>query len=108
MDFFFVDDLPPYDPQTLVPKKMTLSDIPPILKTAREILADIDFSHDTLDAALREGATSLGVKAGQMFQPIRVAVCGKMVAPPLFDTLEILGKERVLARLDAALEMLAI
>ncbi len=48
----------------------------------------------------------LGLKPGQMFQPIRVAVCGKMVAPPLFETLEILGKATVLKRLEQALERL--
>jgi glutamyl/glutaminyl-tRNA synthetase len=38
-----------------------------------------------------------------MFQPIRVAVCGKKNAPPLFETLEVLGKEKVLARVGQAL-----
>jgi glutamyl-tRNA synthetase len=42
------------------------------------------------------------VKAGQMFQPIRVAVCGRKNAPPLFDTLEVLGQDVVLKRLDNA------
>jgi glutamyl-tRNA synthetase len=41
-----------------------------------------------------------------MFQPIRVAVCGKIVAPPLFETLVILGRETVLKRIDGALERL--
>jgi glutamyl-tRNA synthetase len=41
-----------------------------------------------------------------MLQPIRVAVCGKLVAPPLFETLAILGRERVLKRVDRALERL--
>ncbi len=103
VDFFFVDELPEYDLNTLVPKKMALADIPNILTTAREILSEVELNHDALDAALREGAKAVGVKAGQMFQPIRVAVCGKMVAPPLFDTLEIMGKATVLKRIDEAL-----
>jgi glutamyl-tRNA synthetase len=48
----------------------------------------------------------MGVKTGQLFSPIRAAVCGRSVAPPLFGTLEILGRERVLQRLDRALEKL--
>jgi hypothetical protein len=42
------------------------------------VLAAAEFSHDGLDAALRSAAqTSLGIKAGQMFEPVRVAVCGR-------------------------------
>lgn len=107
VDFFFVDTLPEYDLNRLVPKKMTLDDVPAILQKARDILAETEFTHDAIDSALREGAKSMGVKVGQMFQPIRVAVCGKMVAPPLFDTLEILGRDTVLQRLDSALERLS-
>jgi glutamyl-tRNA synthetase len=46
------------------------------------------------------------IKAGQMFQPIRVAVCGRKEAPPLFETLEVLGRETALERISQALEML--
>jgi len=106
VDFFFVDELPAYDLELLVPKKMNLSDVPGILQRARDILAQTEFSHDAIDAALRAGAKEAGLKAGQMFQPIRVAVCGKMVAPPLFETLEILGKATVLKRLDETLARL--
>jgi glutamyl-tRNA synthetase len=106
VDFFFIDELPEFDLNLLVPKKMTLAEIAPILQNAREILAGIEFKHELIDAALRAGAERSGLKAGQMFQPIRVATCGKMVAPPLFETLEILGKEKVLRRIDRTLERL--
>jgi glutamyl-tRNA synthetase len=46
------------------------------------------------------------VKAGQMLQPIRVAVCGRMVSPPLFGTLEVIGRATCLRRIDQAIEML--
>jgi glutamyl-tRNA synthetase len=46
------------------------------------------------------------IKTGQMFQPIRVAVCGRKNAPPLFETLEVLGRETCLARIDRAIQML--
>lgn len=106
VDFFFVDDLPSYDLNLLAPKKMSLADIPNILQTARQILAETEFTHEALDTHLREAAATLGLKPGEMFQPIRVAVCGKMVAPPLFETLAILGRGRVLKRVDQALERL--
>jgi glutamyl-tRNA synthetase len=107
VDFFFVEVLPPYDLSLLVPKKMALNGIPPILEHARAILGGLDeFTHTTIETALREGAESFGLKPGQMFQPIRVATCGKMVAPPLFETLEILGQTTVLKRLDQTLTRL--
>jgi len=106
VDFFFVDELPPFDLNLLIPKKMTLSDVPTILQKARAVLAEAPFTHDALDAALRAAAAELGLKAGQMFQPIRVAVCGKKVAPPLFGTLEVLGRQTTLRRLDRALQRL--
>ena len=105
-DFFFVDQLPPYDPAELVPQKGDAAMALKALKKAREVLAATEFKHDPLDAALRAAAQELGLKAGQMFQPIRVAVCGRKNAPPLFETLEVLGKERTLARIEQATEKL--
>jgi glutamyl-tRNA synthetase len=74
-----------------------------VLKKARERLANTEFAHHALDQALRAAAQELGVKAGQMFQPIRVAVCGRKNAPPLFETLEVLGRETTLARIEQAI-----
>ena len=51
-------------------------------------------------------ATQLGLKAGPMFQPIRVAVCGRKNAPPLFETLVVLGRDVCLARIRQAEENL--
>ncbi len=67
----------------------------------------IEFKHDPLDQALRGAAQELGLKAGQMFQPIRVAVCGRKNAPPLFETLEVLGRDRTLARVEQAVGKVA-
>ena len=75
-----------------------------VLMRVAEILPNVDFKHDPLDQALRAAAQDLGVKAGQMFQPIRVAVCGRKNAPPLFETLEVLGKEKTLQRVAQALQ----
>jgi glutamyl-tRNA synthetase len=101
-DFFFVDQLPPYDPAELIPQKGDAAMALKVLARAREVLAGVEFKHDPLDQALRAAAQELGVKAGQMFQPIRVAVCGRKNAPPLFETLEVLGREMVLERIEQA------
>jgi len=78
-----------------------------VLQKAKAVLANVDFKHDPLDHALRAAAQELGVKAGQMFQPIRVAVCGRKNAPGLFETLEVLGKEATLSRISNAMQLLA-
>ncbi len=101
-DFFFVQQLPPYDPAELIPQKGDAAMAKRVLEKAREVLANVEFKHDPLDHALRAAAQELGVKAGQMFQPIRVAVCGRKNAPGLFETLEVLGKEKTLARIEEA------
>jgi glutamyl-tRNA synthetase len=102
-DFIFVDQLPPYDPAELIPQKGDMAMAAEVLARAREVLAGVEFKHDPLDQALRAAALELGVKAGQMFQPIRVAVCGRKNAPPLFETLEVIGREITLQRIEDAL-----
>jgi glutamyl-tRNA synthetase len=103
-DFFFLDELPPYDVNELIPQKGDLAMAKRSLEKAREVLPGIEFKHDPLDATLRAAAQELGLKAGQMFQPIRVAVCGRKNAPPLFETMEVLGKETCLKRIEQAIE----
>jgi len=105
-DFFFVDQLAPYDPAELIPQKGDTALARRVLETAQQVLAATPFDHDSLDKALRDAATSMGLKAGQAFQPIRVAVCGRKNAPPLFETLIVLGRDVCLARIHKALVML--
>lgn len=105
-DFFFLDQLPPYDPAELIPQKGDSTTALRVLNRAREVLSQSEFTHDALDQALRAAAQELGLKAGQMFQPIRVAVCGRKNAPPLFETLVVLGREVTSQRLERATRML--
>jgi glutamyl/glutaminyl-tRNA synthetase len=72
------------------------------LQEARGLRVD-GFAGDTLvGAALRELAERLGLKPRDAFQPIRLAVTGSKVSPGLFESLELLGREKALARLSAA------
>lgn len=105
-DFFFVDELPPYDAAELIPQKGDRAMARIVLEKALPVLTAAEFSHDALEAALRQAADELKIKAGQMFQPIRVAVCGRKNAPPLFGTLEALGKQTCLHRIQKAIEKL--
>jgi glutamyl-tRNA synthetase len=105
-DFFFADELPPYDSAELIPKKRDANMALTVLERARRALETTEFERQALEAALRAEADSLGVRAGEMFQPIRVAVCGRKAAPPLFETLEVLGWATCLERIDRAIQKL--
>jgi glutamyl-tRNA synthetase len=106
-DFFFVEELPPYDTSLLIPQKGDLAMAKKALERAREVLAHTDFNHQALDQALRTAAKDMGLKPGQMFWPIRVAVTGRTASPPLFETLEVLGRETGLARIARAIDKIS-
>jgi glutamyl-tRNA synthetase len=74
-----------------------------LAKLADTLEALPDWNHDACDAALRGLATSEGVKAGLLINATRVAIVGRAVAPPLFETMVVLGRERVVSRLRRAL-----
>ena len=105
-DFFLAEELPPYDTAELIPKKGDAALALRVIERACQVLATAEFTHDGLESALRAAAEGLGIKAGQMFEPIRVAVCGRKTAPPLFGTLEVLGRDVCLKRIDQAIEKL--
>jgi len=102
-DFFFLDDLV-YDVAMFTDKKMTAETALTALKSAEEKLSPLEsFSPDLLETTLRNLAEELGIKAGQLFNPLRVATTARDAAPPLFETMAVLGKERCLKRIRAAL-----
>jgi glutamyl-tRNA synthetase len=106
-DFFFVEELAPYDPAELIPQKGDAALAASVLKKGCAVLASAAFDHHALETALRTAAEEMKIKTGQMFQPIRVAVCGRKNAPPLFATLEVLGRETCLKRIERAIEKLS-
>jgi glutamyl-tRNA synthetase len=73
------------------------------IAAARRVLADTDWTVEAIEAALRALPEELGIGFGKVAQPIRVAVTGSSVSPPLFESIELLDREVVLERLDAAL-----
>ena len=76
----------------------------PVLAEARGELAAVEpFGAEQIEAALRGLAERLGLKPRHAFQPIRVAITGSKISPGLFESIELLGREESLARLDAAL-----
>jgi glutamyl-tRNA synthetase len=75
----------------------------PVLEEAERALADVDpFAAEPIEQALRDLAERLELKPRDAFQPIRVAVTGSRVSPGLFESIELLGRERTLERLSRA------
>jgi glutamyl-tRNA synthetase len=90
------------------PDRALLDDAGPILSEARRRLAETSpFASARIEADLRALCDDLGVKPRQGLQPIRVAVTGSKVSPGLFESIELLGREETLARLDEAQRLAA-
>ena len=106
--FFFVAELD-YAPDLLIGKNMNQESTTEALKTAQQRLEQLKvFDAESLEALLRPLAVELGLKTGQLFGALRTAVTGRTAAPPLFQTMAVLGKERCLKRIEAALDRLDI
>ncbi len=106
--FLWRDELA-LDPAAIVPKRWDTATTRDGLAAAREVLAghdEVTWEADELEPPLRTLVESRGWKAGDLFMAIRVATTGQTATPPLFDTLVALGRERTLARIDAAIARL--
>lgn len=102
VDFFFQEEID-YNPQLLIGKKMHAENSLAALRSVHHALDGVEaFDEEVLETTLRDLVQELGLKAGQLFGIIRVAVTGKTVAPPLFGTLNVLGRDRVLKRIQKA------
>ena len=107
-EFFFTDDLS-YSTEELLGKAfVSRSDVAKdALKRSNGVVSQVEpWSHEALEAGLRQLAEELGKKAGDLFALVRVAVTGRKVTPPLFESMEILGRERCVARIAAAVAKL--
>jgi glutamyl-tRNA synthetase len=72
----------------------------PMLEAATAALTSLEpFTAESIEAALRAAADGLGLKPRQAFQPIRVAVTGSKISPGLFESIELLGREKTLSRI---------
>jgi nondiscriminating glutamyl-tRNA synthetase len=107
--FLWVDRVE-VDPAVLVPKRWDRATTLDALRAARTTIdgstGPVTFEADELEPPMRALAEDRGWKAGDLFMAIRVAVTGRTATPPLFDSLVALGHDRVLSRLDAAIDTL--
>jgi glutamyl-tRNA synthetase len=95
----FLSDPAAYDPEA-VTKHLTAPGIHEHVGALRAAFAAVAFDVVSLEQALRQLAEARGVKAGALIHATRIAMTGRMVSPGLFEMLVLLGRERVLARLD--------
>lgn len=101
---FLADKPVERDLSQLLAKDMTMPGAAKVTRRAIEILSALsDFSHAHIEAGLRPLVEEVGAKAGSVFGVLRIAVMGKKVTPPLFESLAALGKEETIKRLREAL-----
>jgi glutamyl-tRNA synthetase len=100
LGFLLTDDVEP-SPEDAV--KVLTGDARAFLDAAVKVLRPLEpWAAEAIERALRELAEEQGQKPSKAFQPVRLAVTGRLVSPPLFESMELLGRERTLARLEAA------
>jgi len=102
-EYFFVDDFS-YDEKG-VRKHFRKENAAEYLAKAKEKLAALsDFTLETTEAAYRDLSEELGIKAGEIIHPTRLAISGRTMGPGLFDIMVILGKEKTLERMERAIK----
>ncbi len=104
--FLFKDDIA-YDTQDLIQRRMDATGTLHILQAAHTCLDALpSFAAEPMETALRQLVKDLAVRAGQVFGSLRVATTGQRIAPPLFQSMEVQGKERALHLISIAIERL--
>ncbi len=102
---FFFEDVKEYDPQAAA-KNLTPDVLPGLMTLREKLVALPEWSAPALHDALNHTAEALGLKLGKLAQPLRVAVSGGGISPPIDATLELLGRETSLTRLDRAVRFI--
>ena len=106
VEYFFYENFE-IDKDKLVPKKTEKSEIIIGLKRSIELIEKTKlFEPENLEIEFRALAEELGLKAGQLFFPIRIALTGRRESPPLFDTMKAIGTESSIKRLNNAINIL--
>ena len=103
MAFFFVEQ-PTYNPLLLIPQPLNRDDVLDLFNKSKSMIDKIvDWDSVTLESNFRELASDLKVKTSAFFGATRIALTGSKAAPPLFDTMQLLGKDAVIKRIESAI-----
>ena len=105
-EFFFKDEVNP-DVMELIAKNTTAIESAEIAQKCLSLIKETGtIKAEKIESPMRDLVEQLGYKPGQVFGILRVAVTGQAVSPPLFECMEILGKEKVISRLQNAIRLL--
>jgi glutamyl-tRNA synthetase len=105
-EFFFQEQVA-LNPADLVPKNLSAAQAAAVARRCLEILQSLPaITPEVTEPPLRALVEELGLSAGQVFGLLRAAVTGQTVSPPLFESMEIIGREKVLERVAAAVKVL--
>jgi glutamyl-tRNA synthetase len=87
--------------------KHLTADVAPLLTELAAALKALDpFTHDGIEKAFNDIVTPKGIKLGKLAQPVRVALTGGTVSPGIYDVIEVMGKDKVISRIEAAVGMI--
>jgi glutamyl-tRNA synthetase len=104
--WFFKETITP-NPTELVAKGLNAAQSAGIMRQSYQVLAGLpELRHELAEPPMRSLVEQLGLSPNQVFGSLRVAVTGQTVSPPLFESMEIVGKEKVLERVQKAIEIL--
>ena len=104
---FLYEEISDYAPEELVPKKLDEARAKVYLKRSREILEEMRGREESaLEERFREEAETMEAKLGNLLMPLRVALTGSRVSPPLFGSMAFLGWDESLKRIDRAIALL--
>ena len=105
--FLWKEDFEPVEAEVLLAKKMDAAQTQAMLRAAYDTLANLDnFSYERQETALRALVGELEIKAGQLFNSLRWAIIAQKVSPPLFQSMAVLGRDKVLERIEVAIQSL--
>jgi glutamyl-tRNA synthetase len=104
--FFFKDEIAP-DPAELVGKDLSAAQSADALRAAYQLLVQVEeFTVEAIEQPMRLLVEELGLKPGQLFGILRVAITGQTVSPPLFESMVVIGREKILERVGTAIQIL--
>lgn len=108
IDWAFAAEITYPDPTQLIGKKLTAAESVGVLAAGIDLLRTVEpFAVHPLEEAFRARADAAGIKVGSFFAPFRVAITGKTVSPPLFESMVVLGRAETVRRVENARNTLA-
>ena len=106
--FKSADEISYPEPKQLIGKKLTAAQSAAVLARGAELLATVEpFSAHAIEEQFRAAAEEAGIAVGSYFAPFRVAITGKTISPPLFESFAVLGREETVRRMENAQRALA-